>query len=128
MNEFIKIDTILDEKKENKLKAVEYLFPNGGYCVNGEREITDWSYEEPIPTDDEVENIINSDEYKNYINDKKNRYSDKIKRKTYEKEADFLKIEAEYDAIINGTQPDYTKWIKKVKELKQKFKEFNIEV
>jgi hypothetical protein len=44
------------------------------------------------------------------------------KRKVaYTKESDPLKNEAEYDAIINGTEPDYTLWIAKVAEIKQRY-------
>lgn len=39
----------------------------------------------------------------------------------YLKESDPLKIEAEYDAMKNGTQPDYTKWMEKVDEIKARY-------
>ena len=36
----------------------------------------------------------------------------------YVAESDPLKNEAEYDAIIAGTEPDYTAWLAKVDEIK----------
>lgn len=37
---------------------------------------------------------------------------------SYVAESDPLKNEAEYDAIIAGTEPDYTAWLAKVAEIK----------
>lgn len=39
----------------------------------------------------------------------------------YKTESDPLKIEAEYDALINNTDPDYTAWIEKVQEIKERY-------
>lgn len=39
----------------------------------------------------------------------------------YLKESDPLKVEAEYDAMKNGTDPDYTKWMEKVAEIKARY-------
>ena len=39
----------------------------------------------------------------------------------YIKESDPLKIEAEYDAMKNGIDPDYTKWMEKVAEIKARY-------
>lgn len=39
----------------------------------------------------------------------------------YRAESDPLKVEAEYDAMINGTEPDYTLWMAKVEEIKLRF-------
>ena len=39
----------------------------------------------------------------------------------YLKESDPLKVEAEYDAMKNGTEPDYTKWMEKVAEIKARY-------
>ena len=39
----------------------------------------------------------------------------------YIKESDPLKVEAEYDAMKNGTHPDYTKWMEKVAEIKARY-------
>lgn len=39
----------------------------------------------------------------------------------YKTESDPLKIEAEYDAMKNGTDPDYTKWMAKVAEIKARY-------
>lgn len=36
----------------------------------------------------------------------------------YAAESDPLKIEAEYDAQVNNTEPDYTAWMAKVAEIK----------
>lgn len=38
----------------------------------------------------------------------------------YRAESDHLKTEAEYDALENGTGPDYTLWRAKVKEIKSR--------
>lgn len=49
---------------------------------------------------------------------------DSIKAKrlsAYTKESDPLKNEAEYDAIVNGVQPDYTLWLAKVAEIKARY-------
>lgn len=39
----------------------------------------------------------------------------------YRAESDPLKVEAEYDAMLNGTEPDYTLWMAKVEEIKLRF-------
>lgn len=39
----------------------------------------------------------------------------------YASESDPLKIEAEYDAMKNGTEADYTKWLEKVIEIKARY-------
>lgn len=39
----------------------------------------------------------------------------------YVAESDPLKNEAEYDAIIAGTEPDYIAWLAKVAEIKARF-------
>lgn len=44
-----------------------------------------------------------------------------IRRAVYQREADPLKMEAEYDAIMSGTPPDYTAWLAKVAEVKERF-------
>lgn len=49
---------------------------------------------------------------------------DSIKAKrlsAYKVESDPLKNEAEYDAIVNGTEPDYTAWLAKVAEIKLRY-------
>lgn len=49
---------------------------------------------------------------------------DSIKAKrlaAYIRESDPLKNEAEYDAIVNGAQPDYTLWLAKVAEIKARY-------
>lgn len=39
----------------------------------------------------------------------------------YRAESDPLKIEAEYDAQIAGSDPDYSAWLAKVAEIKERF-------
>lgn len=39
----------------------------------------------------------------------------------YRAESDHLKMEADYDAAIAGQDPDYTIWLAKVKEIKERF-------
>lgn len=39
----------------------------------------------------------------------------------YVAESDPLKNEAEYDAIVAGTEPDYTAWLAKVAEIKARY-------
>lgn len=39
----------------------------------------------------------------------------------YKTESDPLKLEAEYDALINNTEPDYSVWIAKVQEIKARY-------
>ena len=39
----------------------------------------------------------------------------------YVAESDPLKNEAEYNAIISGTEPDYSAWLAKVAEIKERF-------
>lgn len=39
----------------------------------------------------------------------------------YRVESDPLKIEAEYDALSNGTEPDYAAWVLKVEEIKARY-------
>ena len=35
----------------------------------------------------------------------------KLRQKAYKRETDGLKLDAEFDAIVNNTSPDYTAWI-----------------
>lgn len=44
-----------------------------------------------------------------------------LRQSAYVAESDPLKIEAEYDAIVEGTDPDYAKWLSKVTEIKARF-------
>ena len=39
----------------------------------------------------------------------------------YRAESDNLKLEAEHDAIVAGSEPDYTAWLAKVAEIKARF-------
>ena len=43
------------------------------------------------------------------------------RQNAYKTESDPLKIEAEFDALKNNTDPDYTEWINKVNEIKARF-------
>lgn len=43
------------------------------------------------------------------------------RRATYAAESDHLKIEAEYDALVAGTAPDYTAWIAAVTAIKERY-------
>ena len=44
------------------------------------------------------------------------------RQQAYTKESDHLKLEAEYDAIVNKLKkPDYSKWLNKVEEIKERF-------
>lgn len=44
-----------------------------------------------------------------------------LRQQAYQQESDPLKIEAEYDAMLNNTEPDYTAWIMKVQEIKDRY-------
>ncbi|WP_221621059.1 hypothetical protein, partial [Cronobacter sakazakii] len=39
----------------------------------------------------------------------------------YRAESDHMKIEADYDAAINGEVPDYSGWVAKVKDIKERY-------
>ncbi len=41
--------------------------------------------------------------------------------RAYRLESDPLKLEAEYDALIAGTEPDYSAWLAKVAEIKVRY-------
>lgn len=43
------------------------------------------------------------------------------RKSAYIAESDHLKIEADYDAIIMGKEPDYSAWLSKVEEIKKRF-------
>lgn len=43
------------------------------------------------------------------------------RRAAYSAESDHLKIAAEFDAIKSETDPDYSAWISKVEEIKERF-------
>lgn len=45
----------------------------------------------------------------------------KMRRLAYRNESDPLKIEAEYDALISGSDPDYGPWKEAVKSIKDRF-------
>lgn len=44
-----------------------------------------------------------------------------LRRVAYSEESDHLKIEAEHDAISAGGNPDYSKWLEKVSEIKTRY-------
>jgi len=41
--------------------------------------------------------------------------------RAYRLESDPLRLEAEYDAVIAGTEPDYSAWLTKVAEIKVRY-------
>lgn len=43
------------------------------------------------------------------------------RKSAYIAESDHLKMEADYDAIIMGKEPDYSAWLSKVEEIKKRF-------
>lgn len=43
------------------------------------------------------------------------------REQAYRAESDPLKIEAEYDAQIDGVEPDYSAWLAKVAEIKARY-------
>lgn len=44
-----------------------------------------------------------------------------MRRAAYSMESDHMKVEAEYDAILAGTEPDYAAWLAKVAEIKERY-------
>lgn len=44
-----------------------------------------------------------------------------LRQQAYRAEADPLKLEAEYDALVNGVEPDLGPWMAKVAEIKQRY-------
>lgn len=44
-----------------------------------------------------------------------------LRSAAYKAESDPLKLEAEYDALINNSAPDYSLWIAKVQEIKARY-------
>lgn len=44
-----------------------------------------------------------------------------LRRRAYVAESDPLKNEADYDALVNGTTPDYTAWMAAVAEIKARY-------
>lgn len=42
------------------------------------------------------------------------------RRSAYTKEADPLRLSAQYDALIAGTEPDYSEWVAAVKSIKER--------
>lgn len=44
-----------------------------------------------------------------------------LRRAAYAAESDPLKNEADYDALINGTAPDYTAWVAAVADIKARY-------
>lgn len=44
-----------------------------------------------------------------------------FRRRAYSAESDPLKNEAEYDALVNGTEPDYTAWMAAVEAIKARY-------
>lgn len=43
------------------------------------------------------------------------------RKAAYRAESDPLKVEADYDAIVSGNDPDYSAWMKKVEEIKARY-------
>ncbi|MFL4167564.1 hypothetical protein, partial [Pseudomonas aeruginosa] len=44
-----------------------------------------------------------------------------LRRQAYRDEADPLRLEAEYDAIATGTEPDLSAWVEAVKAIKERY-------
>lgn len=44
-----------------------------------------------------------------------------LRRQAYRAEADPLRLEAEYDAIVAGTEPDLSKWVASVQAIKARY-------
>ena len=44
-----------------------------------------------------------------------------LRRAAYVAESDPIKNEADYDALVNGTEPDYTAWMAAVEAIKARF-------
>ena len=44
-----------------------------------------------------------------------------LRRAAYVAESDPIKNEADYDALLNGTEPDYTAWIAAVEAIKARY-------
>lgn len=44
-----------------------------------------------------------------------------MRRAAYREESDPLKLEAEYDAMRNNIEPDYSAWMAKVEEIKSRY-------
>lgn len=44
-----------------------------------------------------------------------------LRRAAYVAESDPIKNEADYDALVNGTTPDYTAWIAAVEAIKARY-------
>lgn len=44
-----------------------------------------------------------------------------LRRQAYRNESDPLKIEAEYDALVGGKDPDYTGWLSSVDAIKARY-------
>lgn len=68
-------------------------------------------------TDEEVDAIINPVKTAEQLLEECLLY----RSAAYKNESDPLKIEAEYNAISSGKSPDYTLWIAKVEEIKQRY-------
>ena len=74
-------------------------------------ELNEWLNDntpEPWKTEQEIQ----KETYDTCISNRQN---------AYKTESDPLKIEAEYDAMKNGTEPNYTKWMEKVAEIKARY-------
>lgn len=44
-----------------------------------------------------------------------------MRRRAYSIESDPIKNEADYDALVNGTAPDYTAWVAAVEAIKARY-------
>lgn len=44
-----------------------------------------------------------------------------LRRYAYSAESDPIKTEADYDAIVSGNKPDYSGWLAKVAEIKERY-------
>lgn len=106
---------------DERVKAMNFKFPKGGYETDGFGKIRSWENKEPQPTDDDLQKIIKSNEFIEYNKSIELDMCYKQRLGAYKRESDFLKTEAEFDAIKNKKTPDYTKWINKVEEIKTRF-------
>lgn len=44
-----------------------------------------------------------------------------LRTAAYRAESDHLKLEAEHDALLSGSEPNYTRWLEKVGEIKARY-------
>lgn len=106
---------VLDESDKSPLEEDVWLIPRN--CVEKKPKKSKTPTKQPFWTGDEW--ILKSKYEKQETEPEE--VDNLQQRKAAYQNADAMKNEIEFDAMVKGVEPDYTPWIELVKEIKERF-------